>query len=87
MEGSMNRRESDNSYWLELPCMSWTVWTYLLVFGPGPTENPIRVPNPAILDLACGLGGPGQRNKHTGIVLFEELSFWGDFGDALLLNF
>ena len=57
--------------------MSWTVWTYLLVFGPGPTENPIHVPNPAILDLAYDLGGPGQRNKHTGTVLFERTLILG----------
>ena len=73
----MNNRERDYRDWLDLPCMSWVVWTYLLAFGPGPTENPIRVPNPAILDLAYGLGGPGRRNKHTGTVLFERTLILG----------
>ena len=77
LEGAMNNRERDYRDWLDLPCMSWIVWTYLLAFGPGPTENPIRVPNPAILDLAYGLGGPGRRNKHTGTVLFERTLILG----------
>ena len=69
---------------MDLLCMTWTVWTYLLTFGPGPTENPIHVPNPAIHDHACGL----DRESNIQVLsCSKELSFWGDFGDPSIFLF